>query len=126
MAPKLRITAGSRADDLQPVAVNNDDEPFVISSDVFQGRLTVRVKNFHGERPGGGDAASITPYFESGYGQQMTYSIQIQGLYKILIPGRFLEEVNSDNLVFGNQFDKPIRVRPTYFNVRAICRTVWV
>lgn len=103
MAPKLRISAGPTANKLELVAVNHDDKPVVIDSDCFQGKLTVRVKNFHGELPENVEYLEDVKYFSMPYGSQMTYSIQMQG--------RFPAGVNANDLVFGNEFDEPIRVR---------------
>ena len=101
MAPKLRISAGPTANKLELVAVNHDDKPVVIDSDCFQGKLTVRVKNFHGELPENVEYLEDVKYFSMPYGSQMTYSIQMQG--------RFPAGVNANDLVFGNEFDEPIR-----------------
>lgn len=62
------------------------------------------MQNFNGK----GSDPNIKPnqtcdYFKGDKGKGMTYSIQIQG--------KWLEEngVDLDDLVFGNEFEKPIR-----------------
>jgi len=80
--------------------VNDDEQYTTIDTKLFQGRVTVRVKDFVGDDP---SHKSTATYFDHPYGSSMTYSIQVQG--------RYLDGVNCDNLVFGNVFDKPIRVR---------------
>lgn len=102
MAPKLRITAGPDSNNLTTVAVNHDERPVVIDSNLFQGKVAVRVKNFHGELPDGVENLDDVSYFSAPYGSDMTYSIQVEG--------RFVKGVNADDIVFGNDFDKPIRV----------------
>ena len=84
MAPKLRISAGPDADHLEIVSVNHDTEPFVVDSDKFHGRLTVRIKDFKGEAPSGEAANKTAKYFQEPYGDGMTYSIQVQGTFFVL------------------------------------------
>lgn len=103
MAPKLRISAGPSKENLSLVAVNHDELPIVIDSEDFQGRIAVRVKDFHGELPDGVESLKQSAYFSEPYGSKFSYSIQIQG--------RFLDELTADDILFGNDFDAPIRVR---------------
>ena len=79
MAPKLRISAGPDVDHLEIVNVNHDNDPFVVDSERFHGRLTVRIKDFVGESPDGTPANKTTAYFQEPYGDAMTYRIQVQG-----------------------------------------------
>lgn len=88
-------------DQLTTVAVNHDDSPTIIDSDLFHGRIAVRIKNFTGSDPEGVEHKKDTPYFDDGHGKHQSWSMQIQG--------RFKTEVNADDLVFGNEFDKPIK-----------------
>ncbi|KAK0547258.1 hypothetical protein OC846_003271 [Tilletia horrida] len=102
MPPSLKVSVGPSPDALEPIDVNNDVEPYVVSTDAFHGRIAVRVKNYHGFVPGGGEPKREAKYFTGGYGKDMTWSIQVQG--------RFLEEgVTTDDVVFGNFFDKPLK-----------------
>ena len=101
MAPSLKISAGPSVDQLQTVAVNHDESPTTIDSPHFQGRIAVRIKSFTGSDPDGVEHRKDTPYFENGHGKHQSWSMQIQG--------RFKEEVSADDLIFGNEFDKPIK-----------------
>lgn len=101
MAPSLKISAGASADALQTVAVNHDDAPTIIDSPLFHGRIAVRIKNFTGSDPDGVEHRKDTPYFSANHGKNQSWSMQIQG--------RFKSTVNADDLVFGNEFDKPIK-----------------
>ena len=101
MAPSLHISAGKDKDNLSPVAVNHDDKAIWIDSPSFRGRATVRIKDFTGFDPEGVEHKSDSSYFNEKYRKGITWSIQIQG--------RFLKEVNTNDVVFGNQFDKPIK-----------------
>ncbi|EPQ31618.1 uncharacterized protein PFL1_00951 [Pseudozyma flocculosa PF-1] len=103
MAPSLRISAGPSVDSLSTVAVNHDDSPLSISTSNFQGRLTVRIKNFSGEQPSGASAQADSAYFNGGLGKGCSWSMQIQGRFLSPSP------ISSDDLVFGNEFDRPIK-----------------
>lgn len=101
MAPSLKISAGPSVDSLTTVAVNHDDQPTTIDNDLFQGRIAVRIKNFTGSDPPSVSHQKDTPYFTSNHGKNQSWSMQIQG--------RFKQSVSADDLVFGNEFDKPIK-----------------
>ena len=101
MAPSLKISAGSSVSTLTTVAVNHDDQPTLVDSDLFQGRISVRIKSFTGSDPSGVEHRADAPYFSAGHGKNQSWSMQIQG--------RFKTPVNADDLVFGNEFDKPIK-----------------
>lgn len=106
MTPSLHISAGRDTDSLQPLAVNHDDVPLEIESSGFRGRVTVRIRSFTGYDPEGVQHQSDSPYFNDAYRKGITWSIQMQG--------RFLQEISTDDIVFGNEFDKPIRDRLPY------------
>ncbi|PWY96925.1 DUF1769-domain-containing protein [Testicularia cyperi] len=101
MAPSLKISAGPSVDSLETVAVNHDETPVEIATPLFQGRIAVRIKNFTGRDPPGVTHRSDSEYFENGHGKGQSWSMQIQA--------RFLDAVSADDLVFGNEFDRPIR-----------------
>ncbi|CAO1632175.1 unnamed protein product [Parajaminaea phylloscopi] len=106
MAPSLHISAGPEAGKLSPVAVNHDEIPCEIESAGFRGRVTVRIKSFTGHDPEGVEHKSDSEYFDESYRKGITWSVQMQG--------RFLKEVSTDDVVFGNEFDKPIRSHLPY------------
>ena len=89
--------------DLRVVPVNHTDAPFALTTDHFAGHLEVRIKNFSGENPPGVEAKSDSEYFAPGsYGSSCTWSIAVQGRFD-------LDGLDADRLVFGNEFDKPIK-----------------
>jgi hypothetical protein len=45
-------------------------------------------------------------------------------LADVLAAGRFLKEVSADDLVWGNQFEKPIRVSLAYQSLAASAEAV--
>lgn len=101
MAPSLKISAGPSIEALTTVAVNHDERPIEINTDLFQGRIAVRIKNFTGSDPHGVEHRNDSAYFSANHGKNQSWSIQIQG--------RFKSAVNADDLVFGNEFDQPIK-----------------
>ena len=77
MGLKLRITAGEGYDlkSQSLVAVNSPDRPVHISTDSFEGYLTVRIRDFKGIHPEDGDYTNDTEYFSE---TKDTSSIQVQ------------------------------------------------
>ncbi|KDN41693.1 DUF1769-domain-containing protein [Tilletiaria anomala UBC 951] len=103
MAPHLNVSAGPDASSLSTLYVNSDLNPTLVSSAHFHGRIAVRIKHFTGDVPEGKERVAEAKYFEEGHGKGMTWSIQVQG--------RFLKDISTDDLVFGNEFDRPIKDR---------------
>jgi len=107
--PKLRVSVGPDLESLSPCPVNRDSKPFEINSNVFQGKLVVRLKDFKGED------GTILSDTDTGYfakNPDMTWSIQVQG--------RFLQDESLDEVVFGNIFERPIRDQLPYGTSLAI------
>jgi hypothetical protein len=81
MGPKLKVSAGPSRSQLQVVATNYDESsPLKISSDAFEGYITVRIRDFHGESGKGKEVREST---ESDYFQKytgLTWSMAIQGM----------------------------------------------
>ncbi|CED83829.1 Protein of unknown function DUF1769 [Phaffia rhodozyma] len=103
MAPKLRVL-GSSGSDAPKVLSPNSSEPTHVSSDRFEGDILVRIKDFSGESADGKERKSPegeTGFFTAGEREGSSWSIFVKGSFK--------EEINADDLVFGNVFDKPIR-----------------
>lgn len=99
--PRLRILAGPSLHDLRPIHANTN-EAVDVSSDVFQGSLAVYIKGFADEE----GKVKDSDYFRKRSG--VTWSIQMQG--------RFLREYTADDLLFGNIFDRPLKL-PWIFSV---------
>lgn len=86
----LTVRAGPSIDELKPIAVNDDAHPAHIQTDAFDGFVTVRVRN-HPPR--------TSAYFEHS---DDTFCIQVVG--------RFLKPCTADDLIYGNQFERPLRL----------------
>ncbi|KAI0077345.1 DUF1769-domain-containing protein [Panus rudis PR-1116 ss-1] len=113
--PHLRVLAGPSLSphDLQPVHVNSG-VPVDVSSDAFEGRVAVYIKGF-GDECGGTlgekgieECGRVTgkKYFaereREGKGKGVTWSIQVQG--------RFLQPHSADDIMFGNVFDRALKL----------------
>ncbi|KAF8842431.1 DUF1769-domain-containing protein [Paxillus ammoniavirescens] len=97
--PRLRVLAGPTIETLVPITdIVNSGRAHIISSDWFEGKIAVYVKNFIG--PEGRRLTS--EYFEREDRKGVTWSIQVQG--------RFLQSYPANDILFGNIFDKPLKL----------------
>lgn len=98
--PRLRVLAGPSPSKLSPISVNTS-QAHDVSSDVFEGRVVVHIKGFNDGDEG---EATVDPerYFEREDRQNITWSIQVQG--------RFLREYEANDVLFGNIFDRPLKL----------------
>src|SRR5882757_2124736 len=104
---RLRVTAGPAHDPsthkLVPV---NAPETLTFENDYIILSLAVRIRNFTGYPD---DSPKTSPYFDHDLHKWDQYSISFSFIPKIDIPG--------NDLIFGNDFDRPIRNRlPPGFN----------
>ncbi|KAF2202513.1 DUF1769-domain-containing protein [Delitschia confertaspora ATCC 74209] len=97
----LKVTAGPTYDTTshQDVHVNSED-PINISSEHLDAQIHVRIKDYRGLPEG---SPSTSPYFSTPQHPYDRYSISFSFKPKSTIRG--------DHLVFGNDFDHPIRDR---------------
>ncbi|KAH7925091.1 DUF1769-domain-containing protein [Leucogyrophana mollusca] len=97
--PRLRVLAGPSQDSLVPITeVVNSGTAHAISTDRFEGSIAVNIKGF--TDPRGRELKS--EYFERDDRKGITWSIQVQG--------RFLQPHSSDDVLFGNTFDKRLKM----------------
>ncbi|KAF9182258.1 hypothetical protein BGZ51_004843 [Haplosporangium sp. Z 767] len=110
---RLRVSAGPSADpkDLKPLAVNDDGNPMLIETDEFVAQIVVRIKNItqtfgyeEGQVQDGLKAVPESQWFSKPGGDHNLSSVQISC--------RFKREWGGDQIVFGNQFNKPLRLPP--------------
>lgn len=95
----VRVSAGPAYDLATHKLVHvNTASPLHISSDLAEVSLNVRVQNYHGLPKG---SPTTSPYFSHPPHTADQYSIEFSILPKKAIPG--------NDLIFGNDFDKPIR-----------------
>ncbi|OAL52747.1 DUF1769-domain-containing protein [Pyrenochaeta sp. DS3sAY3a] len=98
---ELRITAGATYDpSTQQEVLVNTEKPIIISSDLIDAKVHVRIKDFRGLPKG---SPSTSPYFSTPQHPYDRYSISFAFTLK--------SDVAGDKLVFGNDFDHPIRDR---------------
>ncbi|KAI9681758.1 MAG: hypothetical protein M1829_000503 [Trizodia sp. TS-e1964] len=102
----LQVTAGPSYDPaiLTEVKVNSE-EPLEIKGSSLHAHLYVRIKNFRGLPK---DSPTTSPYFSHSMHKSDQYSISFG-----FIPQK---SISGDALIFGNNFDNPIRDRlPPFF-----------
>ncbi|KAK3843461.1 MAG: hypothetical protein J3R72DRAFT_440888 [Linnemannia gamsii] len=110
---RLRVSAGPSADpkDLKVLPVNDDANPTTIESDEFIGQIVVRIKGLdkafgykEGQEQDSLGLFPESPWFSLPGGDSNLSSVQISGRFKREWPG--------EQVVFGNQFEKPLRLPP--------------
>jgi hypothetical protein len=94
----LAVKAGTGLNDLHMVKVNSE-EPLLIDSPEFTGRMVVRIQGFDGLTPDGSEPLLTTPYFD---GTSRLFSVQIQG--------RFKRQWTADDIMWGNEFDTKLHL----------------
>ncbi|THG98744.1 hypothetical protein EW145_g7375 [Phellinidium pouzarii] len=82
---------------MKPISANTS-KAHVIQSDRFDGRVVVHIKGF----PDADGNVLESDYFERPDRQGITWSIQVQG--------RFLQKQTADDILFGNTFDRPLKL----------------
>ena len=129
MTPRLRVlisSTDSAYPPSQPTHVNSA-RPTPLKTPSFEGEVSVWVKGYAGDLAGQDEGA----YF-AGRGD-MTYGIVVRGEWGAVLvyswptpspithqslrsrarscstPGRFLEPITADDLLFGNTFEHPIK-----------------
>ncbi|KAF8155856.1 hypothetical protein B0H34DRAFT_659245 [Crassisporium funariophilum] len=99
MAPRLRVLAGTSPETMVPItSLVNTNKPHRVSSDVFEGEIVTHIKGLTDEH----DRVRDSEYFARGDRQGVTWSIQVQG--------RFLVPYSADDILFGNTFDRPLKL----------------
>ncbi|OCF31969.1 hypothetical protein I317_03113 [Kwoniella heveanensis CBS 569] len=98
MAPRLRVLIPSKGGKGYPPTAPcpvNATEPTPLITDGFEGSIWVFVKGYNGDhKAGDGDE-----YFKGRDGIS----------YGIVVKGKFKDDFNADEVLFGNVFEKPIR-----------------
>ncbi|CAG8565241.1 11016_t:CDS:2 [Paraglomus occultum] len=104
MTLKLRIRVGPSYDPstLTTILPNNDDNPFLLTSEHFIGHICIRIRDYNGVVLPGQQVRRTSPWFD---GNNEQYSIQVHGRFKG-------DKWTGDDIVFGNDFDQPIRLPP--------------
>ncbi|KAI0250671.1 hypothetical protein BJV78DRAFT_546765 [Lactifluus subvellereus] len=95
--PRLRVVAGPSIDALVPITVNSG-VPHTIVSDAFEGQILAHIKGFTDNE---GNVLQ-SEYFNREDRKGVTWSIQVQG--------RFLRPISADDVLFGNTFDRPLKL----------------
>ena len=95
----LKVTAGPDYDEKnQKVVAINSEKPFHITSDMIDADITIRIQNYRGLPI---DSPTTSPYFSKEPHKSDLYSLGFDFKLK--------DDVSGHDLVFGNDFDHPIR-----------------
>ena len=94
IALRVLVSGQSAYPPTKPIIVNSST-PTKLSTEKFDGEISVWVKDFAGDKAGGDGSE----YF--GKRSTMTYGIVVRG--------KFLDDPTADEVVFGNVFERPIR-----------------
>ncbi|KAG8717260.1 hypothetical protein FRC08_007888 [Ceratobasidium sp. 394] len=94
MPPTLKVSVGPNVDELKEITYNDNSSHAVRSPD-FDGLISVHIKG-----DGGFAKSRNDTYFTHESRSACTWAIQIQG--------RFLKEINGNDVLFGNIFDRPL------------------
>ncbi|KAJ1311413.1 hypothetical protein OPQ81_009903 [Rhizoctonia solani] len=96
MSPSLKIYLGPNIDELREISFN-DSSSHTVQSQLFDGVVSVHLKGEFDDNSSGKNT-----YFNDDSRARCTWSIGIQG--------RFLREINGNDILFGNVFDKPLKL----------------
>ncbi|KAK4555067.1 hypothetical protein LTR86_007833 [Recurvomyces mirabilis] len=97
----LNVTAGPDYENQKPISINGEEHTR-ITSEHLTANLTVRIQNFRGlDATGKPSTQKTSPYFSQPPHQHDLYSVQFSFTPK--------EDIDGNDLVFGNDFDHPIR-----------------
>ncbi|KAK4508809.1 hypothetical protein PRZ48_002548 [Zasmidium cellare] len=101
----LSVTAGPNYEDQHLIPINTE-QPTRITSPHLTASLNVRIQNYRGLPK---DSPTTSPYFSHPHHSKDLYSLGFTFTPK--------EDLNGHDLVFGNDFDHPIRDKlPPGFN----------
>lgn len=107
MTKKLKISIGSHRDTVQVAYVNDSSRPTIINSDLFVGRVLVKIRDFDGITPDGSPPIRDHVYFD---GRSRRFDIQIEGRFKRR-PG--VELYSGEEIHFGRYLI--LSSHPLYF-----------
>ena len=97
----LSVTAGPDYENQKPLPINTEESAH-ITSDKLTTDLTVRIQNYRGlDASHNPSPHKTSPYFSKAPHEKDLYSVQFSFTPK--------EDINGHDLVFGNDFDHPIR-----------------
>jgi Protein of unknown function (DUF1769) len=119
MTPRLKVLVGTSIDTMVPItSLVNTNTAHRFSSELFEGDIAVNIKGL--TDPEG--RVRDSEYFSRGDRQGITWSVQVQG--KVIAirvvrrrvfanpsgVGRFLNTHSADDILFGNTFDRPLKL----------------
>ncbi|KAJ7125027.1 hypothetical protein C8R44DRAFT_782088 [Mycena epipterygia] len=101
--PTLRVLAGPSPGELTPItSLVNTNTPHRIVTDAWEGEIVVHIKGLNQADPSNDTTPEEAEYFSREDRKGVTWSIQVQG--------RFLSPRSSDDILFGNIFERPLKL----------------
>ncbi|KAG0150974.1 hypothetical protein CROQUDRAFT_632458 [Cronartium quercuum f. sp. fusiforme G11] len=110
MTKKLKISIGPHRHQLKVAYVNDSARPTIIDSELFVGRVLVKIRDFDGITPDGSPPIRDHVYFD---GRSRRFDIQIEGRFKRR-PGVPL--YTGEEIHFGSDFDHLVEFPKSAFN----------
>uniref|UniRef100_A0A8H7XQS9 Domain of unknown function at the cortex 1 domain-containing protein n=1 Tax=Psilocybe cubensis TaxID=181762 RepID=A0A8H7XQS9_PSICU len=99
MAPRLRVLAGTSPSSMVPIThLVNTPHSHPIRSDLFEGELVAQIQSMTDEQ----GKVHESEYFKREDRGGVTWSIVVRG--------RFLVLYSADDILFGNTFDRPLKL----------------
>lgn len=96
--PRLRVLAGPSPDRLAVISAN-DGVPHSLSGRYFEGQVVVYIRD---EEHPQAMSTKAQKYFDRRERKGVTWSIQVQG--------RLLQKHSADDVLFGNTFERPLKL----------------
>ncbi|KAJ7128993.1 hypothetical protein C8R43DRAFT_1026759 [Mycena crocata] len=101
--PKLKVLAGPTPNALTPItSLVNTNRAHRIVTDAWEGEIVVFIRGFNRDDPSSNTTPEEQEYFGRNDRSGITWSIQVQG--------RFLSPRSSDDVLFGNIFERPLKL----------------
>ncbi|KAG9061720.1 hypothetical protein KI688_006869 [Linnemannia hyalina] len=123
MALTIRIGPSRQQESLKPYPINRDSEPAYISSEHFEGLITVRIQHHHPPTSSSptNRSTSTCAYFDN---HSRVFSLQWQGRFKATNPWSKDGLWDADEVLFVAEVDDKIHVPMGTSIATAFARTI--
>ncbi|KAG0045943.1 hypothetical protein BGZ89_005456 [Linnemannia elongata] len=125
MALTIRVGPSRQQESLKPCSINRDSEPVYISSEHFEGLITVRIQHHHPATLSSSSpinkSASTCAYFEN---HSRVFSLQWQGRFKATNPWSKDGLWDADEVLFVAEVEGKIHVPMGTSIATAFARTI--
>ncbi|KAG0284769.1 hypothetical protein BGZ96_010887 [Linnemannia gamsii] len=119
MTLTIKVGSSRQPESLKPISINRDSEPVYISSDHFEGFITVRIQHHYPSKTS--KSASTCAYFDN---HSRIFSLQWQGRFKATNPWSKDGLWNADEVLFVAEVEDKIHVPTGTSIATAFARTI--